>query len=290
MICGQIRYNYAQQAFVHETKTNPMHNSDFSFDNRVAQIYNRQRNHPPEVSQAIGAAIAAQAGQRRVLEIGVGTGRIAWPVATAGAPVVGFDISTQMMDEIHATRPNEQAQLDLLTADMHHMPFTGDSFGAVMAIHVLHLATDWQRVLREIARVLQPDGVLVQGEDWIDPDSVVGQLRNLLRDIVIEIAPNFRPPAAGVSRKQFLADLGGTQTEEVIAAEWQGEISPAQRLQEIEARIDAESWILPDDLFDTVFARLQDYAAKTWPNLEETQPVTRRFVLKVTRGSWQSEL
>lgn len=265
-----------------------MHDSDFSFDNRVAQLYNRQRTHPPQVAQSIGEAIAAQVNGRRVLEIGVGTGRIAWPVAAQGVPVVGFDISAQMMGEIQAARPDNAASLGLLAADMHHMPFASGSFRAVMAIHVLHLATDWQRVMREIARVLQADGVFIQGDDWIDPNSVVGQFRKLLRDVVIEIAPNFRPPAAGISRQQIVSDLGGTQTDEIIAAEWQAEISPAQRLQEIEARIDEESWILPNDLFNEVFARLKRYAADTWSNLDETQPVTRRFLLKVTRGNWQA--
>ncbi|NJL57342.1 class I SAM-dependent methyltransferase, partial [bacterium] len=59
---------------------------------------------PLEVSQAIGEKLVSEAGgaAARVLEIGVGTGRIAWPVAAAGGYVVGFDISPNMLDEVAA--------------------------------------------------------------------------------------------------------------------------------------------------------------------------------------------
>ena len=58
---------------------------DFSFDKRVAKNYEAQRTHPPEVAQQIGEAIASLAGpSAHVLEIGVGTGRIARPVVAAG--------------------------------------------------------------------------------------------------------------------------------------------------------------------------------------------------------------
>ena len=61
----------------------------------IASNYDSVRGHPPEVAEQIGRAIAAVAGTHaRVLELGVGTGRIALPVATAGCRVVGIDIVT----------------------------------------------------------------------------------------------------------------------------------------------------------------------------------------------------
>ena len=61
----------------------------------IAGNYDSVRGHPPEVAEQIGRAIAAVAGTpARVLELGVGTGRIALPVATAGCRVVGIDIVT----------------------------------------------------------------------------------------------------------------------------------------------------------------------------------------------------
>jgi SAM-dependent methyltransferase len=261
--------------------------TNFSFDERVVSLYNRQRAHPPEVARAIGAAIAAHTpATAPVLEIGVGTGRIALPVVAAGRRVIGFDLSPQMLGEAHSIPALADGSLSLAQADMHAMPFRDDAFGAVLAVHVLHLARDWQQVLREMVRVLHPEGVFIQGEDWMDPQSVMGRLRDELRQQAVRLDASLMPPAALVSRGQLLAQMGAGATEEIVAAEWTTHISAAERLAVIEQRIDAESWILSPALFSPVMTHLRDFAASLWPDLEAPQPVTRRFILKITRGDW----
>jgi ubiquinone/menaquinone biosynthesis C-methylase UbiE len=264
----------------------------FSFDDRVAARYNTQRAHPPEVALAIGKAVATHAGpSARVLELGIGTGRIAWPVAAAGLAVVGIDISPDMLTQVHPA-PDYAAgrPLSLIQGDMHHLPFASGSFAAVLAVHVMHLARDWRVMLHEAARMLAPDGVLIQGEDWIDPASVTGRLRDEMRSKVAALAPHLRPPAADAlaAMRQAVVDLGGRETTRLVAAEWTLPISPAERLRAIAHKTDAESWILTPDLFDTVLNHLRDFAAQTWGDLEAPQPVTRRFMLTVTRGVWGS--
>lgn len=267
---------------------------DFSFDQRVAGRYDVQRAHPSEVSRQIGEAIAAQVGAGAsvvssgalpVLEIGVGTGRIAWPVVDAGCRVVGIDLSAEMLGEVYAQR-DRHPHLTVLQGDMHSLPLPSNHFAGALAVHVLHLARDWQQVLREVTRTLKPGAVFVQGDDWIDPQSVVGLLRNQLRMFAAKHAPNLRPPAATVSKEQYLRELGGDDTHEVIAAEWVSHISPGEWLAVVAQRIDAESWVLPPPVFEAVFADLQQFAAERWADLDAQQPVTRRFVLKVTRGDW----
>ncbi|MGJ3239685.1 MAG: class I SAM-dependent methyltransferase [Anaerolineae bacterium] len=262
--------------------------TDFSFDERVASLYNKQRAHPPEVSRQIGEAIAMQAGDGgRVLEIGVGTGRIGYPVASAGCHVVGFDLSAQMLGETAANQPEDMSgSISLLQADMHHMPCSANYFDAVLAVHVLHLATDWQQVMREATRILRIDGAFIQGDDWIDPQSVIGRLRNEMRRYAVTMDPSLMPPAAGVSKTEVLAQLGGTEHEEHIAAEWSTWISPNERLAAIEQRIDNESWIFTDEQFGQAFKHMQDCAASWWDDLDQPQEVKRRFTLKITRGEW----
>ena len=261
---------------------------NFSFDGRVARQYRAQRAHPPEVSEAVGRAMAAQVGDNgRVLEVGVGTGRIAWPVMDAGCRVVGFDLSANMLDEVFAERPRREAtHLTLLQADMHQLPFQDDQFDGVMMVHVLHLAKDLRQVLGEIGRVLNRGGVLLQGNDWMDPESVIGRMRDELRRRVMALAPGMKPPSAGEPLEPILESLGGTETETVVAAEWTFEMSPAERLAAIEAKMDAESWFLPDPMFTEMVRQMREWAAETWPDLEQPQPNTRRFYLKSVRGRW----
>jgi len=262
---------------------------DFSFDKRVAKNYEAQRTHPPEVAQQIGEAIASLAGpSAHVLEIGVGTGRIARPVVAAGCHLTGFDLSREMLEEVAGgERPfSHQTNFNILQADMHYYPLCSNQFDAVLAVHVLHLAKDWQQVLKEAARVLRPGGIFIQGDDWIDPQSVTGQLRDELRRQAMRLSPNTKPPAAGISKQQFLAELGGPEVDELIAAEWTTWLSPNERLAAIQNRMDAESWMFPDDIFNRLFQELQAYAEATWADLDEKQPVIRRFLLKVSRGNW----
>jgi len=260
---------------------------NFAFDKRIAHDYDKHRAHPPTVSAQIGHQITSLLeSQAHILELGIGTGRIAKPVAQAGGLITGFDLSLDMLHELQASLHSSKNGIPVVQADMQAMPFASHTFDAVLVVHVLHLAKNIEAVLREVVRVLQPDGVILQGEDWIDPDSVVGQLRHELRRLVLENAPHFRPPGLAKSREDILLELGAAQTVEYIAAEWTVSLSPAERLEAIAAKTDPESWILPQDLFEKVLEGLHTYAAATWASLEEPQSVTRRFALKITSGQW----
>ncbi|MEM9953248.1 MAG: class I SAM-dependent methyltransferase [Chloroflexota bacterium] len=262
--------------------------TDFSFDKRVTNEYNKARLHPAEVSVKIGQAIADVVGDSgRVLEIGVGTGRIGYPVASAGCHVVGFDLSADMLGETDFHKPTAlSGSLNVMQADMHHIPSPSNGYDGVLAVHVLHLATDWQRVMREAIRVLRIDGAFIIGNDWIDPASVTGRLRNEVRRYAVTLDPTLMPPAAGVSREQVLADLGATSHEQVIAAEWSEWLSPNDRFKVMEQRLDAESWIFTDEQFDQVMTHLHQCADNWWDDLDEQQEVKRRFILNITRGNW----
>lgn len=251
---------------------------DLSFD-RIARQYAAQRAHPPAVSAQLGAAIAAVAGPAaRVLELGVGTGRIALPVVAAGCTIVGVDLALEML------RVAQQHGLDdLVQADVTHLPLGDARFDAVLAVHVLHLVPQWRAALAETRRVLRPGGVLIQGRDWRDPQSCVERLRGKLREVVMQLAPGARPSGAGASVGQTLAELGFAEPQEQIAATWTSRVSPAAVLQGMAQRADAETWALSDELLDAAVAQVRDWAATTWADLQAEQEVAQRFVLTISR-------
>ncbi len=77
-----------------------MTNASVSFD-RAAEYYDRTRALPPELAARQTEMLAgALAGRSRVLEIGVGTGRIALPLWQSGVPVVGLDLSAPMLHRL----------------------------------------------------------------------------------------------------------------------------------------------------------------------------------------------
>ena len=264
---------------------------DFSFDQRIARQYNDQRAHPLAVAQQIGEAIAALLPPgAHLLELGIGTGRIAYPVASAGCRVVGVDLSRDMLHEVgRQSAKAVGAPLLLAQADIEHLPIKDRSMDAVLAVHVLHLVPDWRGALAEAARTLRAGGAFIQGRDWVDPNSVAGQIRHELRQYVMTLSPTLRPPATGKDLALALAELSGappSREAEIVAAEWEVAVSPAEMLASIAARNQAESWVLTDELLEAVVTHLQRWTAALWPDLQQKQPVTQRFLLSVTRGPW----
>lgn len=261
---------------------------NIKFDN-IAQSYSAQRAHPSEVSAHIGPAIAALAGRGSlVLELGVGTGRIAWPVAAAGCRVVGIDIAHDMLQVAHHAAADIEntggaQHLSLLQGDVARLPFADQSFDAVLAVHVLHLIPDWRAALVEIARVMRPGGVFIQGRDWRDPASASERLRAKLREAVMELVPGGRPPGAGAAIAQSLAKLGGTPEAEITAATWVSQAAPAAIIANMAARADAETWALDDATLQQAVERVRAFAESTYPDLDTPQEIAQRFVLNPVR-------
>jgi SAM-dependent methyltransferase len=248
----------------------------------IAGAYDQVRGHPPEVAEQIGRTIAAVAGDHaRVLELGVGTGRIALPVASAGCRVVGIDISAEMLRVARVKAGS--GSLWLLQGDIERLPFADGVFDATLAVHVLHLARDWRGALAEALRVLRPGGVFLQGRDWRDPQSCVGRLRSKLRETLMDLLPGSRPPGAGAAIGQALMKLGATVEPEIVAAAWVAPISPAQVLEEMGSRSDAETWVLDDVTLNAALEQLRTWAARVYDDLNQPEMVERRFVLQAAR-------
>ncbi len=135
-----------------------------SFD-RVAHCYDDTRGMPPEASRAIGDAIAAMARKvspsPRLLEVGIGTGRIAVPLAEAGVRVTGIDISPNMLGVLREKRRD----IDVLLAEAAHPPLREATFDAALFVHILHLVPDAEATLRATARLVHPGGVILFGFD-----------------------------------------------------------------------------------------------------------------------------
>lgn len=131
-----------------------------SFD-RAAGYYDRTRSLDPAVTAAQSDLLADQlrAAPGPCLEIGVGTGRVALPLAERGLTVVGVDLSAPMLAALR--EKDASRSVPAVLADATTLPFGDGSFGAVIACHVLHLVADWVAVVEEARRVLATGGVLL---------------------------------------------------------------------------------------------------------------------------------
>jgi len=101
-----------------------------------------------------------------VLELGCGTGRVAAPVARAGARVVGIDRSATMLDRARkrVRRAKLERSLQLVRGDVRFLPFPAASFGLVAAPYgILQSLLDdatLDAALASAHRVLRKGGTL----------------------------------------------------------------------------------------------------------------------------------
>lgn len=136
---------------------------------RAADYYDETRGFPPGEEGAVAALIARVGGltrSARVVEVGIGTGRIALPLSAHVGMVLGVDLSRLMLDRLRAKRRGEPVRVVL--GDVTRLPVASASCDAAVAVHIFHLVPDWQGALREVARILKPGGVLLAGRNDMD--------------------------------------------------------------------------------------------------------------------------
>jgi len=131
-----------------------------AFD-RAVEYYDRTRGLSQEASREMTALLTSELrGRGRTLEIGVGTGLVALPLAAAGVPLVGLDLSGPMLTKL-VEKAGGQAPFPLVVGDATTLPFADDSFGAAVVRHVLHLVPAWRQVVAELVRVAAPGGLVL---------------------------------------------------------------------------------------------------------------------------------
>jgi SAM-dependent methyltransferase len=133
---------------------------------RAAGYYDATRGFPPGVEERVAELFARAGGLgagSRVLEIGVGTGRVALPLAARVGRYTGVDLSGQMLAKLVEKRGG--LPIELARADAGELPFPAGCFDAAIGVHVFHLMQGWRAVLAGLARVLKPGGLLLHGGD-----------------------------------------------------------------------------------------------------------------------------
>lgn len=138
-------------------------------------------------------------GRSRILELGVGSGRVALPLVRRGQSVVGVDLSASMLASLAETlteEPAEHAQrLRLVEGDARTLEL-GERFDAIvcpfngMAHH--HTVEQFGAVLERVRAHLAPEGIFAFDVSIPDPNSLAGSTSDV---------PWYRDPDDGGVRR-----------------------------------------------------------------------------------------
>jgi SAM-dependent methyltransferase len=105
--------------------------------------------------KALAAFVGPGGGE--ALEVGCGEGRVSRELKTLGYRVVASDTAAEM---VTAAADADSAH-HYVAADATSLPFNDECFDLVVAYNVLMDVVDVPAVLKELARVLRPDGRLI---------------------------------------------------------------------------------------------------------------------------------
>ncbi len=156
---------------------------DGYFDERVAATYDEvaaaKGLFDPAVVEPAVDFLVELAGDGRALELGIGTGRIALPLAERGVPVHGIELSRAMAKRLHAKPAGEH--IGVTIGDFATTTVDGTfSLAYLVRNTIMNLTTQEAQVacFRNVSAQLEPGGcfvieVLVPGLQRLPPGQTI---------------------------------------------------------------------------------------------------------------------
>lgn len=192
-------------------------------------------SYPPQTEPEV-AFLADIARSGPVLELGVGTGRVAIPLAAQGLRVVGVECDEDMVRQLRA-KPGGEA-VEVVLGDMAAPPLT-ERFALVVATFGTLFALPDQgaqvRCFQSVAERLHDDGVFVVNALVPDPSRYQNNQRVTLAGldgdrVVLNVALHDRAAQTIDSRQVVLAAQGTTIQPIRIRYSWPAELDLMARL------------------------------------------------------------
>jgi ubiquinone/menaquinone biosynthesis C-methylase UbiE len=249
------------------------HNQSVSFD-RAADFYDETRGFPPQIALQVVQMMAETANltlATEVLEIGVGTGRIALPLSGHVKVVYGVDISMNMLRTLQAKQTNEPVYI--VQGDATQLPFPDDFFSAACAVHVFHLIPNRHEALRELKRVMKPSAPLLY---------CFNETHQLeaLRYKALET----EQPLVGVANWQelehFLEDEGWHKIRE-NHLRYHQQIVPNILVEQLEKRTWSRTWFLSDEELQQAKSRMTAILSEHFANPDQAVAIEKSFKVEI---------
>lgn len=253
-----------------------------SFD-RVAHLYDETRGLPEEVDRTVGRYIASVlreiSEEPRLIEIGIGTGRMATPLAGLGVRVAGTDISPKMVAVLRSKRTD----IDVVYADAARPPFRAAAFDAALFVHILHLVPDQEATLRAALPLIKPRGVMILGFETYD--GVRTKADDVMEAISRELIPNLTTGREGQQRnlqafRAVAAETGAPVTHRV-AATWRDAITARAILDSNANRHGSGSWEIGDDTMREILGRAEPQLIALFGDMDTPRDFNRTFELLI---------
>ena len=157
------------------TKIKPYKNSDLGKKEQVAKMFDTISGDYDGLNRVISfgidvkwrkkvVKIVDQTNPKLILDIATGTGDLAIALAKTNADkIIGLDISSGMLDigKQKILKEKLENTIDMVLADSENMPFEDNTFDAITVAFGVRNFETLEKGLKEILRVLKPNGIFV---------------------------------------------------------------------------------------------------------------------------------
>lgn len=244
---------------------------------RAVDYYDQTRALPDKLHRDLINSFLASSGitpDARVLEVGIGTGRIAMSVAEHVRRLFGIDLSLEMMTVLQNKLRETPRPIALAQANALSLPFAENTFDVVYAVHVYHLVHNWRDALEDARRVLKTGGRFIVNFHKRDESSPNMVLRKHMRELAQEQGVDTRRPGAQ-SEQEILDEIlrWDHAPRTVHAMETQDNEVPAAILEELDRQIFSETWMIPREVMDKIMPILRAWASEYFGDLARPMPV-----------------
>ena len=154
--------------------------------------------------------IAIEPGQE-VLDVATGTGNVALQAASAGAQVVGLDITPELLEIARGRAEQHRVAVEWLEGDAEHLPFADAGFDRVLSVFGVQFAPRHRVAAEELVRVCRPGGRIGM-VNWT-PSGQVGQLFRVLGGFMPAPPPYASAPPLWGDEEHVRELFAGTPVE-----------------------------------------------------------------------------
>lgn len=229
-----------------------------NFD-RATQFYDATRGFPNGVDEKIGQFIIETARlnqQTKLLEVGVGTGRISLALSDHIPSIIGADISYGMLQVLQ--NKQDKVIVHPTQADGIALPYATNTFDTVLIVHVLHLVPHPEKILNELKRILKPDGYFIHC-------FVTNGDKNLIDPVVLAQMQSRPKSETGTNRKHVptIIEDKGWQLEKNDSLPYVVTESAQQIYDNVRNRVWSSLWDVSDEALqislDTIAQTITKY-------------------------------
>lgn len=124
--------------------------------------------------------------QGNILEVGVGTGAN-FEYYNEDATVTGIDFSPKMLEQASEKVKQAKATIKLKEMNIEQMDFPGNTFDIVVSTCVFCSVPNPIQGLKEIRRVVKPDGKIVMLEHMRSEQSIIGFIFDMFNPLTVRL-------------------------------------------------------------------------------------------------------